>query len=94
MLTFIAYYEDGQGHSLVISALEGLSSTNNDGGSCYEFWFKSFEQALSGRGKMGSLVGASEEVRRAGVDSSLNEYAVCLFHVKYLKCYLIGHLNS
>ena len=43
---------------------------------------------------MGSLVGASEEVRRAGVDSSLNEYAVCLFHVKYLKCYLIGHLNS
>ena len=35
---------------------------------------------------MGSLVGASEEVRRAGVDSSLNEYAVCLFHVKYLKC--------
>lgn len=36
------------------------------------------EQSLSGRGKMGSLVGASEEVKRTGgVDSSLNEYAVC-----------------
>jgi len=34
--------------------------------------------ALSGRGKMGSLVGASEEVRRGGMDSSLNDYAVCL----------------
>lgn len=90
MLTFIAYYEDGQGHSLVISALEAL----NDGGSCYEFWFKSLEQALSGRGKMGSLVGASEEVRRAGMDSSLNEYAVCLFHVKCQKCHLTGHPNS
>lgn len=38
------------------------------------------EQALSGRGKMGSLVGASEEVRRAGgVDSSMNDYAVSFF---------------
>jgi cytokinesis protein len=35
------------------------------------------EQSLSGRGKMGSLVGASEEVKRAGgIDSSLNDYAV------------------
>jgi len=35
------------------------------------------ESSLSGRGKMGSLVGASEEVKRTGgVDSSLNEYAV------------------
>lgn len=38
------------------------------------------EQSLSGRGKMGSLVGASEEVKRTGgVDSSLNEYAVRAF---------------
>lgn len=36
------------------------------------------EQALAGRGKMGSMVGASDEVKRAaGVDLSLNEYAVC-----------------
>lgn len=31
-----------------------------------------------GRGKMGSKVGASDEVRRAAVDNSLNEYAVRL----------------
>jgi hypothetical protein len=35
------------------------------------------EYSLSGRGKMGSLVGASEEIRKTGgIDSSLNEYAV------------------
>jgi len=33
---------------------------------------------LSGRGKMGSLVGASEDVKRAGAESSLNEYTVSL----------------
>ncbi len=33
-------------------------------------------------GKMGSLVGASEEVKRTGgVDSSLNEYAVCFLFI-------------
>lgn len=43
----------------------------------YDYWFKSLESVLSGRGKMGSLVGASEEVRRAGpIDTSLNEFAV------------------
>ena len=32
---------------------------------------------LGGRGRMGSLVGASEEIRRnAGMDSSLNDYTV------------------
>jgi cytokinesis protein len=34
-------------------------------------------ELLQGRGRMGSLVGASEEIRKnAGPDSSLNEYAV------------------
>lgn len=46
----------------------------------YDYWFKSMEQALSGRGKMGSLVGASEEVKRAGgIDINLNEYAVRVY---------------
>jgi cytokinesis protein len=62
---------------LVIAGLEALSASNNEGSGCYDYWFKSMESSLSGRGKMGSLVGASEEVKRtAGVDSSLNEYAV------------------
>lgn len=37
------------------------------------------EHSLSGRGILGSRVGASEEVKKTGgIDSSLNEYAVCL----------------
>lgn len=78
LLSFLTYWNEGQAHPLVINALETLSLSNNEAGGCYEYWFKSMEQSLSGRGKMGSLVGASEEVRRTGgVDSSLNEYAVC-----------------
>jgi cytokinesis protein len=77
LLSFLAYWNDGEAHSLVVAALEALSSSNNEGGGCYDYWFKSMELSLSGRGKMGSLVGASEEVRKGGgIDSNLNEYAV------------------
>lgn len=80
LLGFLTYWNDGDAHPLVITALEVLSSSNGEAGGCYEYWFKSMEQTLSGRGKMGSLVGASEEVKRTGgADSSLNEYAVRAF---------------
>ena len=76
ILTFLCYWKDGAHHELVISALEALSASNNEKGP-YEYWFRTLESTLSGRGKMGSLVGASEEVRRnGGLDSSLNDYAV------------------
>ncbi|KAH7921499.1 hypothetical protein BV22DRAFT_1096436, partial [Leucogyrophana mollusca] len=67
---------------IVLQAFEALSAANSDPpsgepGGCYDFWFKSFEIALLGRGKMGSLVGASDEVKKAsGNDSSLLEYAL------------------
>lgn len=75
----MVYWNEGEAHSFVIGALEALTANNNESGGMYTFWFKSMENSLAGRGKMGSMVGASEEVRRAaGVDSSLNEYAVSL----------------
>jgi cytokinesis protein len=77
LLSFLSYWNDGEAHHLVVSALEALSAASNESGGCYGYWFNSMENALAGRGKMGSLVGASEEVRKAGgIDSSLNEYAV------------------
>ena len=80
VLCFLTYRNEGEALDLVIAGLENLSSSNNEGNDPYGYWFKSMEQALSGRGKMGSLVGASEEVRRAGgVESSLNDYAVGIF---------------
>ncbi|PPQ66836.1 hypothetical protein CVT26_009615, partial [Gymnopilus dilepis] len=77
LLAALTYWNNGQVHHLVVAALEALSLANNESGGSYDYWFKSMEQTLSGRGKMGSLVGASEEVKRTGgVDSSLNDYAV------------------
>ena len=64
---------------MVVSALESLSAANNEAGNPYAYWFKSLETALAGRGKMGTLVGASDEVKRhGGIDPSLNDYAVGL----------------
>ncbi|KAL5511448.1 hypothetical protein ACEPAH_4664 [Sanghuangporus vaninii] len=75
ILTFLCYWKDGDHHELVIQALEALSQANGESGP-YAFWFQTMERSLLGRGKMGSLVGASEEIRKnGGLDSSLNEYA-------------------
>ncbi|KAF7359511.1 putative RhoA GTPase effector DIA/Diaphanous [Mycena sanguinolenta] len=77
LLSFLAYWNDGEAHHLVVAALEALSTANGEGGGCYDYWFKSMELSLSGRGKMGSLVGASDEVKKTGgIDTNLNEYAV------------------
>lgn len=75
MLCFLVYRNEGL--NLVLTGLEALSTSNNEPNDPYAYWFKSLEMTLSGRGKMGSLVGASEEARRAGgLESSLNDYAV------------------
>jgi cytokinesis protein len=77
LLTFLTYWKDGEGQPLVVSALEALSAANNESEGCYSYWFKEFRNALLGRGILGSLVGASQEVRKAGgPDTSLNDYAV------------------
>lgn len=88
LLTFITYWHDGEAHSLVVAGLEAVSTSNNEGQGPYDYWFKSLEQALTGRGKMGSLVGASDEVKKsAGMEQNLNEYAVCRgeFHCTLLR---------
>jgi cytokinesis protein len=75
LLTFLVYRPDSI--NLVTGALEAVSIANNTGSSPYAYWFASFETSISGRGKMGSLVGASDEVRKnAATESNINEYAV------------------
>lgn len=79
ILIFVVYWKDSSAHNLVAAALQTLSDDNHEHGGCYAFWFKSFEQSLIGRGKMGTFVGASEEVKQhGGPDPSLNEYMVRL----------------
>ncbi|KAJ3511148.1 hypothetical protein NLJ89_g4273 [Agrocybe chaxingu] len=94
LLTFLATWKDGEAHDLVVAALEVLSTSNNEAGGCYAYWFKSWEQSMSGRGKMGSLVGASEEIKRTGgSDSSLNEYTPQLANLILLHT-ILSHVDD
>ncbi|KAG8817543.1 hypothetical protein FRC18_000457 [Serendipita sp. 400] len=75
ILTFLCYYNNGMAHDSVLKAMDALSAANNQTGK-YDFWFQSLIATLSGRGKMGSLVGASQDVRKhGGQDATLTEYA-------------------
>jgi cytokinesis protein len=98
LLSFLVYWNDGEAHYLVVAALEALSLSNDGLSSCYDYWFKSMEAALSGRGLWGSLVGASDEVRKAGgIDSSLNEYAVRsrdISNISSWHAHIDGYSNS
>ena len=76
----MCYYNNSIAHQIVLQGLDQLSAANNETGR-YDFWFKSLEASLAGRGRMGSLVGASEDVRKhGGVEVALNEYAVSPLH--------------
>lgn len=85
-LAAISTFDNGRMVTLVLEALEMLSTSNGEPATAYAYWFKSLESVLSGRGKMGTRVGASEEVKKmAGQDASLNEFAVRLLHAQILR---------
>lgn len=82
LLTFLAY-QSPDALNLITGALEAVSIANNAGSSPFAYWFASFENSISGRGKMGSMVGASDEVRKnAATESNINEYAVRILWVQ------------
>ncbi|KAK9481287.1 hypothetical protein V1514DRAFT_365163 [Lipomyces japonicus] len=77
ILTFLAHWARPHGHAQVINAFDQLKSNLSDQGR-FDAWIRTVESTLNGRGRMGSLVGASEEVRAGGVgsESLLMEYSV------------------
>lgn len=76
---------------LVFHGLATLSQANGDSTGCYDYWFQSLEGVLRSKGKMGSLVGASDEFKRIGGDSGmLVEYAVRLPSLSYPLLSLMG----
>lgn len=78
ILTYLCYHADEAIGDAVKIGFDNLSNSNAQS-SRYEYWFKSFLDTLAGRGKMGSMVGASEDLRRhGGQESTLNDYAVIL----------------
>ncbi|KIW48110.1 uncharacterized protein PV06_00729 [Exophiala oligosperma] len=77
VLTFLCHWDQGQGHLKVLQAMDMVKNQINENGR-FDAWMRIVEVTIDGRGKMGSLVGASEEVRSGGIgmENLLMEYAV------------------
>ncbi|KAI1260046.1 hypothetical protein F5Y18DRAFT_269962 [Xylariaceae sp. FL1019] len=77
VLTFLCHWEEGNGHLKVIQGMDFVKTQQNENGR-FDAWMRLVEVTVDGRGKMGSLVGASDEVRSGGIgmENLLMEYAV------------------
>ncbi|KAK5172536.1 uncharacterized protein LTR77_002656 [Saxophila tyrrhenica] len=77
LLTFLCHWADGKGHLKVLTAMDHLKAQQGENGR-FDAWMRIVEVTIDGRGKMGSLVGASDEVRSGGIgmENLLMEYAV------------------
>ncbi|PGH10759.1 hypothetical protein AJ80_07409 [Polytolypa hystricis UAMH7299] len=86
ILTFLCHWADGQGHQKVLQAMDHVKNLQGETGR-FDAWMRIVEVSVDGRGKMGSLVGASEEFRSGGIgmENLLMEYAVAtLFLINML----------
>ncbi|KAF2264303.1 FH2-domain-containing protein [Lojkania enalia] len=77
VLTFLCHWGDGVGHERVLAALDHLKAQYGENGR-FDAWMRIVEVTVDGRGKMGSMVGASDEVRSGGIgmENLLMEYAI------------------
>ncbi|KAF4965760.1 hypothetical protein FZEAL_10733, partial [Fusarium zealandicum] len=78
IITFLCTWGDNdEGHLKVIQALDEVKAQCGENGR-FDSWMRLVEVTIDGRGKMGSLVGASEELRTGGIgmENLLMEYAV------------------
>ncbi|KAK4656581.1 hypothetical protein QC762_205560 [Podospora pseudocomata] len=77
VLTFLCHWNEGKGQLKVIEAMDVVKNQQGENGR-FDAWMRLVEVTIDGRGKMGSLVGASEEVRSGGIgmENLLMEYAV------------------
>ncbi|KAK9766409.1 hypothetical protein K7432_004545, partial [Basidiobolus ranarum] len=76
LLTFMCYCEIPKGCSYVLKGMDQVTKARGYH-LRFETWLKSLEATIDGRGILGSLVKASEEIRRAGgADRELVEYVL------------------
>jgi cytokinesis protein len=77
VMTFLCHWGEGYGHRKVLQALDHIKTQHGETGR-FDAWMRLVEVTIDGRGKMGSLVGASDEVRSGGVgvENLLMEYSV------------------
>lgn len=75
----MCYFEQPKGHVMVLQGMDTIKESKND--YCrFDSWLKSLNSVLDGRGKMGSMVGASVDVRqfasRSNPDLPVTEHAL------------------
>ncbi|KAI9477677.1 hypothetical protein BX667DRAFT_468661 [Coemansia mojavensis] len=77
ILTFICYLNVPTGHATVLKGLDKLQKFR-EMQKRFEPWMRALESAIDGRGRMGSKVGASEELRQLGgtADRDLTDYVL------------------
>ncbi|GAN04863.1 hypothetical protein MAM1_0075c04328 [Mucor ambiguus] len=68
-LTFMCYFEQPKGHALVMQGMDKLKESQKNYGR-FDPWLKTLNAVLDGRGKMGSVVGASSDVKQIVSKSS------------------------
>ncbi|MCJ1472959.1 hypothetical protein MMC13_001608 [Lambiella insularis] len=106
VLTFLCHWAHGEGHLKVLQAMDHVKHQQGENGR-FDAWMRIVEVTVDGRGKMGSLVGASEEVRSGGIgmENLLMEYALAtLFllnmiidapeHDLQLRCHIRAQFTS
>ncbi|CAO3595395.1 unnamed protein product [Absidia cylindrospora] len=77
VLAFVCHVDLPKGQEIVLQGMEKLKDYRHEYGR-FDGWLKIVEATLDGRGRMGSLVGASEDVKRLGgtPDNQLGDYAL------------------
>lgn len=67
---------------MVLQGMDKIKAANKDYGR-FDSWLKTFNTVLEGRGIMGSVVGASTDIKqmisKTNSDMSVTEYAVRLY---------------
>ncbi|OAX77771.1 cytokinesis protein sepA, partial [Emergomyces africanus] len=106
ILTFLCHWAEGEGHQKVLQAMDTVKNMQGETGR-FDAWMRIVEVSIDGRGKMGSLVGASEEFRSGGIgmENLLMEYAVATMflinmivdapeHDLQLRCHIRAQFTS
>ncbi|KAG0049422.1 hypothetical protein BGZ83_005772 [Gryganskiella cystojenkinii] len=76
VLTFLCYCEVPMGHKLVLEGLDQVQEYWKESAR-FDAWMRILENTIDGRGRFGTMVGMSEELKKAGtMDSHLIEYVL------------------
>ena len=76
VLTFLCYCEVPSGHRLVLEGLDQVMDYWKESAR-FDAWMRILENTIDGRGRFGTIVGMSEDLKKAGTqDGQLIEYVV------------------